>query len=307
VSNIWEALPFINYKCSGVMSGVSVFRLLNFSTAVATFESTYTKMGDRLLQMSGMRMTYNTLVNGTGKGRLMSVDVWDRQREEYLPLERLRLYKFVTDNWMCDHFDLFPSLFGSELKMEGEIRGTVDKGVTVQSVVGAYLTHLNGTYDTSIRGSHINDTESFEPMDFIQTADSCLLDFFWEIGTLTCKPCPGGKRVGFSDDLLSFLATPNKKQFDGRNVLSNRELFNVTLAPKSAPEWVVFHNSTNNLMKGSTVLQPGENIAIDFGIDTSALGKGTTRSTVSFGVVIDGEYPGCLTDLDITYDTLVEV
>jgi hypothetical protein len=36
-----------------VMSGISVFRLLNYSTSVTTFESTYTEMGDRLLQMSG--------------------------------------------------------------------------------------------------------------------------------------------------------------------------------------------------------------------------------------------------------------
>lgn len=53
VSDIWGALPFLNTVCTGVMSGVSVFQLFNYSTAVATFESTYTLMGDRLLQMSG--------------------------------------------------------------------------------------------------------------------------------------------------------------------------------------------------------------------------------------------------------------
>jgi hypothetical protein len=53
VSDLWGALPFLNNICTGVMSGVSVFCLLNYSTAVATFESTYTDMGDRLLQVSG--------------------------------------------------------------------------------------------------------------------------------------------------------------------------------------------------------------------------------------------------------------
>ena len=53
VSDVWGALPFLNHVCTGVMSGVSIFRLLNYSTAVATFESTYTDMGDRLLQLSG--------------------------------------------------------------------------------------------------------------------------------------------------------------------------------------------------------------------------------------------------------------
>ena len=32
VGNIWEALPFANFLCTGVMSGVSVFRLLNYTT-----------------------------------------------------------------------------------------------------------------------------------------------------------------------------------------------------------------------------------------------------------------------------------
>ena len=87
VSDIWAALPFINHMCTGAMSGVSVFRLLNYSTSVATFESTFSAMGDRLLQMSGMKMTYNTLLNGTGSGRLISVEVYDQQKNKYLPLE----------------------------------------------------------------------------------------------------------------------------------------------------------------------------------------------------------------------------
>ena len=56
VSDLWAALPFLNHVCTGTMSGVSVFKLLNYSTAVATFKSTYTAMGDRLLQMSGEKM-----------------------------------------------------------------------------------------------------------------------------------------------------------------------------------------------------------------------------------------------------------
>merc|ERR1719253_1124637 len=54
VGDLWAALPFINQLCTGVMSGVSIYRLLNYSTAVSAFESTYTPMGDRLLQVSGM-------------------------------------------------------------------------------------------------------------------------------------------------------------------------------------------------------------------------------------------------------------
>jgi len=309
VSDLWTALPFVNYRCAGIMSGVSVFQLLNHSTTMATFESTKTEFGDRLLQMSGMRMSYNTLVeNGT---RLMSVDVWDEEVGDYLPLERLKLYKFATTSWMCNHFGLYPQLLGSNLQMEGEIPGTLDESETFQEIVADYLTELaklNITYNTSLRGSHVNDTQAFKPMAFIQTKDSCQLDYFWQSKKLSCLPCPAGKNVKFSDELIPFLIVPDSREFSGRNVLYNRELFNVTLAPKSAPSWVVFNESSNNnLMKGSIVLQPGESIAINFQVDVSNLAEGTTRSTVSFGVLIDGDYPGCLTDLDINFDALVEL
>jgi len=309
VSDLWTALPFVNYRCAGIMSGVSVFQLLNHSTTMATFESTKTEFGDRLLQMSGMRMSYNTLVeNGT---RLMSVDVWDEEVGDYLPLERLKLYKFATTSWMCNHFGLYPQLLGSNLQMEGEIPGTLDESETFQEIVADYLTELaklNITYNTSLRGSHVNDTQAFKPMAFIQTKDSCQLDYFWQSKKLSCLPCPAGKNVKFSDELIPFLIVPDSREFSGRNVLYNRELFNVTLAPKSAPSWIVFNESSNNnLMKGSIVLQPGESIAINFQVDVSNLAEGTTRSTVSFGVLIDGDYPGCLTDLDINFDALVEL
>ena len=314
VSDLWSALPFVNHICTGVMSGVSVFRLLNFSTSVATFESTYTKMGDRLLQMSGMKMTYNTLLNGTGPGRLISVDVWDRQKKEYLPLERLKLYKFASDNWMCDHFDPYPSLLGSELVMKGEVPGTVDDSRQVQDIVGAYLTQLNETYDTTLRGSHVNDTEALEPLAFIQSSESCRGDQIWEAETLTCMTCPDGEHVKFSEDLISFLIIPHSKDFTGRNVLSNRELFNVTVSLKSTPDWIVLQNtawveqreSKTEFIKGSTLLQPGESIAIDFDIDASTLSKGNTRSTISFGMGMEGNYRGCLSNLDITFDTVIE-
>eukprot|EP00581_Thalassiosira_minuscula_P010015 CAMPEP_0183711324 /NCGR_PEP_ID=MMETSP0737-20130205/6856_1 /TAXON_ID=385413 /ORGANISM="Thalassiosira miniscula, Strain CCMP1093" /LENGTH=80 /DNA_ID=CAMNT_0025939803 /DNA_START=5 /DNA_END=244 /DNA_ORIENTATION=+ len=77
----------------------------------------------------------------------------------------------------------------------------------------------------------------------------------------TCKPCPGGKHVKFSDDLIPFLVTnESKDNVSGRNVLFNRETFDVTIAPKYAPDWVVFQNATNDLIDGSAVLRPGESV-----------------------------------------------
>jgi len=303
VGDIWTALPFANFPCTGIMSGVSVFRMLNFSSAVSTFESTYTNMGDRLLQMSGMRMSYNTLIDGAGLGRLISVDVWDKEEHTYLPLERLKLYKFATENWLCKHFDPYPSLLGNELIMEGEVAGFIDNSRTVQDIVGEYLSSLDGPFNATIQGKHVNNTDAYEPMAFIQTLESCLIDYFWETKTLTCVPCPGGKYVTFSDKLISVYIGPNTTNFVGRNILSNREVFNVTIAPKSNPSWVV----SKDLAIGSTVLLPGDDLKIDFDINPEDLVEGNTRSTVSFGIVLDGEYPGCLTDRDVTFDVLIKL
>jgi hypothetical protein len=149
-----------------------------------------------------MKMTYNTELEGTDAGRLIAVDVWDKVKEDYVPLERLKMYKFATDNWMCDYFDPYPSLL-KELTMDGEVNGVVDTSTPIQDIVGSYLLHLSDlgiTYDTSYRGSHVNDTEAFEPMKFVQTASSCLNSYYWKEEILTCEPCPGGKhgKVAFA-------------------------------------------------------------------------------------------------------------
>ena len=188
VGDLWAALPFANHVCTGTMTGISIVRMLNYSTAVSTFESTYTPMGDRLLQMSGMKMTYNPLVSGEGPGRLMSVEVYDRETKSYQLIERLKLYTFTTDDWMCNGFDPYPSFLGSELRIPGEVAGVVDEEMGLQQIVGDYLTHLNGAYDTSIQGRLVNDTAAFEPMDFIQSADSCPSDHDWDEAYETCFP-----------------------------------------------------------------------------------------------------------------------
>jgi hypothetical protein len=111
--------------------------------------------------------------------------VWDKVKEDYVPLERLKMYKFATDNWMCDHSDPYPSLL-KELTMDGEVNGVVDKSRPIQDIFGSYLLHLSDlgiTYDTAYRRSHVNDTEAFEPMN----------NYYWKKEVLICEPYPGGK------------------------------------------------------------------------------------------------------------------
>jgi 2',3'-cyclic-nucleotide 2'-phosphodiesterase (5'-nucleotidase family) len=70
MSNIWNTLPFANTLCEATLSGLSLFRVFNFSTSIATFEGDYTPEGDRLFQVSGIRITYNTQLPNS---RLISI------------------------------------------------------------------------------------------------------------------------------------------------------------------------------------------------------------------------------------------
>lgn len=180
MSDISAAYPFENYlMCTGTMNGVSVLRLLNYSTASATFESSASASGGALLQLSGMKISYNTLLQGTGHGRLVSVDIWDADSQEYLPLQHGQMYNFVTTSWMCDQKNPFPSLFQT-MGMKGEVPGSVDQSINVQSIVGEYLRSLDEPYNTTLRGSHVNDTEAFEPISFPT------LDIVQERGHIRC-------------------------------------------------------------------------------------------------------------------------
>jgi hypothetical protein len=70
------------------MSGLSLFKLMNYTTSVSTFEGTDTTEGGRLLQVSGMRVTYNTELT---ESRLIAVEIWDDTQQKYLPLDRSKL------------------------------------------------------------------------------------------------------------------------------------------------------------------------------------------------------------------------
>lgn len=204
LSDLQAAFPFENYLCTGVMSGVSVFRLLNYSTATATFESSLTDTGDHLLQMSGMQIKYNTLLQGSGHGRLISVNILDGDSQVYLPLDHAKMYKFATTSWMCDHQDPFPSLFQT-MGMEGEVPGYVDyQAMDVKSIVGEYLTSLDGPYNPTPRGSHVNDTKAFEPFPF------STLDVVQVRGHIRCGFRAGViKSGGFYIDLVSEMNVPS--------------------------------------------------------------------------------------------------
>mmetsp|Transcript_15928 Transcript_15928/g.30312 ORF Transcript_15928/g.30312 Transcript_15928/m.30312 type:complete len:1173 (-) Transcript_15928:79-3597(-) len=300
VSDVWGAMPFDNTLCKGVISGVSLFKLFNYSVTYSTFQGENTQLGDRLLQVSGLRVSYNLDLPNTT--RLVAIEVWDKSSQAFKNLERLELYSFVTDSYMCSGFVDYPELLGPEtLVLEGEVPGEIGDAVIVQTVVVDYLLQLDGFYDPRIPGNRlVNRTDIMEPLNLIQTADSCQPGEYWQEAVFTCSPCPTQATVTFLSEQIEFEGDDLTETKATR--LVNTALYGVAVLVKSKPAWVsitsaVFDNSglEVDLSEGapSVAMGYGETLIISFAVDMARLEPGTAQGTVAFGVLDGGNLPGC--------------
>ncbi|CAB9513891.1 Gamma-aminobutyric acid (GABA) B receptor (Partial), partial [Seminavis robusta] len=319
VSNIWASLPFPNSICTGIMSGLSLFRMMDYSISISTFEGYDTNDGDRLLQISGMNIVYNTDIP-RGTTRILSIDVWNRDVKEWLPIDRLGMYKFATDSYLCSAYDPYPDFLGANgnYTMEGEVPGTIGDAL-VQNAVGEFLGQLDGPYDGAIQGRLANNTESFEVLDLGQTKENCPVNNYWSERRGACFACPDSSYVEFSDASLEFEgqqsgdggiipsedskassvynATSNSTDpsifedvLRGRILLVNRELFNFSVVPKAIPSWLKFIEegelSERYVVGGPTTALPsGSSLALDFVVGDKSIRSGTALGTVSFGIL----------------------
>ena len=313
LTDLYAGLPFPNSECTGVMSGLSLFKLLNYTTSVATFEGEDTSEGDRLLQVAGMLVSYNTRLT---ESRLVGVDVWNRETNSYEPIQRLKLYKFASDSYVCGAYDPYPELTGGNFVMEGEVPGVTGENL-VQNIVADYLGQLSNPWDTSFQGRLQNHTRNFDVLNLIQDKDSCGPNTAWDEETMTCIECPSFEFVVFSDELLQFDVDNDIDVInDGRVILVNREPTAVAVNLKSKPSWVEFTSASKNFGVINTVdflpipLESGESLVLEFDVVASSLGSiGGARSalgSVSFGVQDGGQYPGC-TGRDAIFDVELSV
>lgn len=306
MSDIWNTFPFANTLCEATMSGLSLFRLFNFSTSLATFQGEHTAAGDRLFQVSGVRITYNTLLNTS---RLVAMDVWDDTEQDYTPVERLQLYKIATSSWECSGFDIYPDLLGSNLTVQGEQPSFIFDDL-LQNIVGDYLAQLDPAYyNTSIQGRLVNDTTALTAMNWMQSEDTCPQKTYWDAAYLTCFECPSTSEVLFLKDVL---------EVDGVSGLNgimsleatvvNSENFTVSLLSKQIPEWLVWNHKNKNggFDDDPTVLEPLQRHTFLFSATASDLDAGTAQAVVSFAVQHGGSFEGCTSD-DVTFEVFMRV
>lgn len=122
VSNLWETVPFANNVCEGYISGLNIWKLANHSVSAAIFSYANTAEGGNVLQSSGLRITYNTLLDRS-PGRLVDLKIWNATQEAFVPIERLKIYKFATNSYNCCCNDPFNEILSTNLNIPGEVPG----------------------------------------------------------------------------------------------------------------------------------------------------------------------------------------
>jgi len=299
VSNIWAALPFNNNLCTGVMTGVSLFRLFNYSLFYSTFEGQNYELDDRLLQVSGLRISYNLQLDKNN--RLVKMELWNQTDQSYSEIDRLGLYSFVTDSYVCFGFADYPLLLGNDtLTIQGEKAGSVGDDVIIQSVVSDYLSHLDLPYDPYFPwGRLVNRTDITEPLDMIQTADSCATGDYWEASLASCVQCPTESVVTFLSDRLEFQADESASTKEIK--LVNPSNLTVEISMKVKPTWVststvtLESTGTEQTFTGNTrvPVQPGETVVIPIRIHAKKLEPGTAQGSIVLSIRDGGIYPGC--------------
>ena len=307
VSDIWQALPFPNNLCTGKINGVHLFQLLNYSISAATFEGEDTDDGGRLLQSSGLKVTYNTELSPS---RIISIEVLDRESGKLKPVDRLQIYTFATDSYLCDGYQPFPNLLGADnLVVEGEQPGQISEGVLFQEILADFLnatTSIHMPYNATIQNRLVNNTEAFEVLNLIQTEDSCAPGMYWEAYIQTCVSCPVNFDVTFSKELIEVEASDQERI--ETITLTNNEDFNVAIIPKKLPNWLAL-DSVQSVYAGHdipTVLGAGESLSFSMNIVSSELEEGTIYVTIAFGVLDGGDYHGCVGS-DASFDVTMRV
>lgn len=339
VSDLWNAMPFGNQLCTGRFTGLSMFKLFNYSVSVATFTSEQTSNGSRLLQVAGMRVSYNLQLPLAN--RLIALEVWNNETQQFDDVERGRLYTFVTDSFVCGGYDPYPSLLGVEtLMLDGEIPSSIIDGPLSQTVVGEYLTSLGTTvYNATMQGRLVNRTDIATPLDFIQSEDSCRPGEYWAAKRLSCEPCPKQESaVAFLSQDLQFQGSASDAEQEsldnGRGYIRfvNTAATEVAISFKAGPPWVTIvslapydpgandlpiaarnpnsavgvHVTKDAIAFGDEpiVVPPGKTFTINVNADLANMQPGRSQGTVSFAVLDGGNFPRCV-GRDATFEIVV--
>ena len=278
VKDLWLALPFPNTLCTGTMTGISLFRLLDHATRTGTFDVRKAEGASDLLQLPrGMRVTLNKNRGGQGTPKIQRIEIYDRQSDEWQDLQRLKLYTFATDSFVCSGAEPFYPDFLNSLSMPGEIKATI-QDIPHHLIVEEFMTNNYNSPLTpyQVGGNDIrlvqNDTfvEPEAALNLIQTAEDCVDGVeYWVEDLESCNICPDTSRVQWYRESMEFEGIAGFEAQETASItLLNGASFAVTVAPKALPDFVTV---TRMIKEGAFVSSDADEVVIDPEITNPAL------------------------------------
>ena len=323
---ILENIPYSTSRCSGTMTGHSLLRLINHSIATSSFGGfDSTKTGGRLLQVSGMKVVFNNIIDGGNK--IISIDIWDEQKSAFAPLIRTQLYRFVSCGHLCFTFVDYPPFLGEYLTEDGEIPAIQSSESDIKDDLREYLSSQYLSTDTllvpRLEERLLNDISQFDVLPVV-TKDDCTDGVsFWSSELMDCELCPTYDRVVFSKSSVKLQGDAfSSDLLKERVVITNEETFPVDISadmvalPDNIQVSVVASKCearlNNETGVTSCVLHPNEQLVTKISFDPSNRHAGRDTSSVVFTINDDGRSPGCATfkgkydivaDLNISRDS----
>mmetsp|Transcript_23478 Transcript_23478/g.38246 ORF Transcript_23478/g.38246 Transcript_23478/m.38246 type:complete len:1173 (-) Transcript_23478:370-3888(-) len=312
---ILENLPYATSRCAGTMTGYSLLRVLNHSIRTTSFGGyDSAKVGGKLLQVSGLKIVYNKELKGNP---VVSVDVYDKLRNDYVPLENTRLYTFVSCAHLCFTFTEFPPLLGELLNEAGEVPAVQSSDTDIKADLKQYLLSefSESYYEPAIEGRLVNNQSRSDTLPFVNKQDCEEGKFFWSSILLDCEPCPDFKRLKFSKKKVDLVGNAYAVELLSDRVdMTNLESYPIkisadTLALPSNIEFYISSTSSGDASNTSNaifVLKPNETISIGIQFDPAERTAGRDTSSVVFEVSRNPQPPGCSVQ-KIKYDIVASL
>jgi hypothetical protein len=292
---ILENLPYATSRCAGTMTGHSLLRLLNYSIKTTSFGGYDSEqVGGILLQLSGLKVVYNNDLE-EGNSAIISVEVLDRDKNEYVPLDFTRLYRFASCAHLCFTFVDFPPLVGERLSEVGEIPAVQSSDTDIKVDLKQYLLSefADSYYEPAIEGRLVKDENRADPIRIIEREDCINGTSYWSPDFLDCVPCPNFSRFELSKARIDLNggAYQSDPLLD-RVTMTNMEYYPITIVADTLalPDNIVLSLSSDGTTHiagnttGSFFLQPKKKISMEIEFDPSKRAAGRDTSSVIFVV-----------------------
>lgn len=237
-----ENFPLVGQRCSGVMTGLSIHRLLNSGVLASTHDGNTDLRNAGIYHVSGLRYSFNSqLVNSSDA--ILSIEVWNETLHSYGPLERAKLYSFASASHLCTHSSDYRPYVDSLLTAEGEVPGyKATERAYIDEIKDYMLENFaNEPYVPELEGRIQNDQNNFNALILLDQSDCIESQEYWNTTALECQPCPMYNKASFSK-VGSFMEGElfiDKVLFD-QVVFKNSELYSIKVTAEllALPEYV---------------------------------------------------------------------